>query len=82
MKSHMTDSQFMVQVLHNLTNNYELQTVLMEKSIENKENLLSINEIQETQSLKYERMSFILQATTDIDLKEEKPLFTTQFKGM
>jgi hypothetical protein len=33
MDSHVTDSQFIVQVLNNLTNDYKLQMVLMEKYI-------------------------------------------------
>jgi hypothetical protein len=37
----MTESQFMVQVLDSLTNLYELQMVLMEESIGNKETPLN-----------------------------------------
>jgi hypothetical protein len=33
MDSHMTDSQFMVQVLNSLTNDYEFQVVLMENAL-------------------------------------------------
>jgi hypothetical protein len=43
----MTDSQFMVQVVNNLTNDYEWKMVLIEKRIGNKENTISMNEIQE-----------------------------------
>jgi hypothetical protein len=54
---HIMDSQVMVKVLINLTNDYELQIVLMEKHIENKENPLTIDELQEELSLRYESLS-------------------------
>jgi hypothetical protein len=47
MGSHTADSQFMVQVLNSLTNDYKLQMVLMEKRTDNKENVLIIDELQE-----------------------------------
>jgi hypothetical protein len=51
MGSHMTDSQFFVQVLNSLANDYELQMVLMEKRIGNKVNPLTIDELQEDSTL-------------------------------
>jgi hypothetical protein len=43
MVSFMTDDQFMVQVLNSLTNEYELQMLLLEKRIGSKENSLAID---------------------------------------
>jgi hypothetical protein len=77
----MTESQFMVQVFNSLTKDYGLQIVLMEKRIGNKEKLLTIDEPQEEFSLRYERPSLVAEAINDIDLTEEKVLFTTQSKG-
>jgi hypothetical protein len=81
MESHMTNSQFMVQVINSLTNDYELQKLLMENRIGNKESPLSINEIQVELSLRCERLSLVSEATNDIDLTEKNSLFNTQCKG-
>jgi hypothetical protein len=40
----MTDDQFMIHVLNNLTSDYELHMVLLERRIENKENPLEVDE--------------------------------------
>jgi hypothetical protein len=44
-------------------------------------NLLRIDELQEKLSSRYENQSFVSGTTNNIDLMEEKALFTTQFKG-
>jgi hypothetical protein len=46
----------MAQVLNSLTYAYELQMVLMEKRIGNKENTPTIDEPQEELSSRYERL--------------------------
>jgi hypothetical protein len=38
----MTDDQLMIHVLNNLTSDYEIQMVLLEKKIGNKSNLLEV----------------------------------------
>jgi hypothetical protein len=55
MCSFMTDDQFMIQVLNSLTNDYDLQMLLLGKRIGSKENLLIIDELKEELSLRYER---------------------------
>jgi hypothetical protein len=40
MVSSMTDDQFMIHVLENLTSDFELSMVLLERSTDNKENPL------------------------------------------
>jgi hypothetical protein len=47
----MTDDQFIVQVLNSLTSDYELQMLLLEKQIGNKDNPLSIEELKEELNL-------------------------------
>jgi hypothetical protein len=56
MDSFMTDYQFMTQVLNNLTNDYKLHMLLLEKRIASKGNQLSIDELKEELSLRYERL--------------------------
>ena len=77
MGSSMTDDQFMIQVLNSLTGDYELQILLLEKRIGNIENPLSIEELKEELSLRFERLS----TKQNEDSGEENALFTTQFKG-
>jgi gag-polypeptide of LTR copia-type len=47
MGSRMTDDQFMVQVLNSLAGDYELQMLLLEKRIGNRENPFSIEDLKE-----------------------------------
>ena len=77
MGSVMTDDQFIVQVLNSLTSDYELQMLLLEKQIGNKENPLSIEELKEELNLRFERLS----TSQNDNLVEENALFTSQFKG-
>jgi hypothetical protein len=70
----------MVQVLNNLTNDYELHIVLMEKRIGNKENPLTIDKIREEFIFRYESLSLLAEITNEIDMTGEKAMFTTQFK--
>jgi hypothetical protein len=53
----MKDDQFMIQLLNSLTSEYELQTLLLEKSIGNKDNPLSVEELKEELKLRFQRYS-------------------------
>jgi gag-polypeptide of LTR copia-type len=77
MGSAMTDDQFIVQVLNSLTSDYELQMLLLEKQIGNKENPLSIEDLKEELNQQFERLS----TSQNDNLGEESALFTSQFKG-
>ena len=55
MGSAITDDQFTIHALNNLTRDYELQIVLLEKSIGNKVNPLEVDELREELKLKFER---------------------------
>jgi hypothetical protein len=61
MGSNMTDDQFIVQVLNSLTSDYELQMLLLEKQVGNKDNPFSIEDLKEELSLQFERMALYLQ---------------------
>jgi hypothetical protein len=77
--------------LNSLTNDYELQTLLLEKRIGSKENSLSVDESKKELSLRYERLLMKTEAAkiNDLgeenakidDLGEEKALVVTLFKG-
>jgi hypothetical protein len=51
MGSIMTDDQLLIHVLNNLTTDYELQMVLLEKRIGDKSNPLEVDELREELNL-------------------------------
>ena len=57
MGSSMTYNQFMIHVLNNLTSDYELQLALAERHKDDKESLLTVEEIQEELILCFERFN-------------------------
>ena len=57
MRSAMTDDQFMIHVLNNLTSDYELQMVLLEKRIGSKANPLEADKLREELNLRFKRLS-------------------------
>jgi gag-polypeptide of LTR copia-type len=54
MGSIISDNQFMIHVLNNLTSDYDLQLVLMEKRVGDSEKPLSIEEIKAELGLHFE----------------------------
>jgi gag-polypeptide of LTR copia-type len=56
MGSIISDNQFMIHVLNNLTTDYDLQLALMEKRVGDLEKPLSIEEIKADLGLHFERL--------------------------
>jgi septum formation topological specificity factor MinE len=56
MGSIMTDDQFMIHVLSNLTSDNRLQMVLLEKRIGDKSNPLEVDDLRKELNLCYERL--------------------------
>jgi gag-polypeptide of LTR copia-type len=81
MGSNKTDKPFLIQVLNRLTGDYELQMTLMETCIDDKLNPLSIDELKEDLTLRYERLSSKSESTKNDNYDKEKALFVTLFKG-
>jgi hypothetical protein len=77
----MIDDQFMVHLLNSLTNDYELQMLLLEKRIGSKDNPLTFDELKGELSPRYERLLMKTETTKINDLDEKKALVVTQFKG-
>jgi hypothetical protein len=67
----MKDDQFMVQVLNSLTNEYKLQMLLLEKRIGSKHNPLTIDELKEELSLRYEILSMKIESAKINNLGKE-----------
>jgi 3'-phosphoadenosine 5'-phosphosulfate sulfotransferase (PAPS reductase)/FAD synthetase len=81
MGSTMTDDQFMIHVMSNLTSDYESQMVLLEKRIHNKENPTEVNKLCEEMNLRFERLSMQSESSNESRSNEEQFLITAQFKG-
>jgi gag-polypeptide of LTR copia-type len=81
MGSTISDNQFMIRVLNNVTSDYDLQLALMEKRVGDMDRLLSIAEIKSELSLHFERLNVSSKDSNEsIDMKEHV-LFSGQFKG-
>jgi hypothetical protein len=57
MGSSISENQFMIQILNNLTSDYELQLALMERRVGGVEKPLTIEEMRGELSLRYERVN-------------------------
>jgi hypothetical protein len=57
MGSSISENQFMIHILNNLTSDYELQLALIERIVGDDEKPLTIEEIRGELSLRYERMN-------------------------
>ena len=82
MGSQMTDDQFMMHILNNLTKDYEMQVLKLEDRIGSSTNGLEIEDLRDELSLRYERMNVRDESSDEDDDGEEKALFGGgQFKG-
>jgi hypothetical protein len=81
MGSEMTDDQFMIHVLSDLTSDYELQMVLLEKIIGIKENPLEVNELCDELNPRFERLPMQSESSNESRANEEQTPITAQFKG-
>ena len=80
MGSSVSDYQFMIQVLNNLTSDYDLQLALMEKRVGDGENPLTVEEIKTELSLGFERLNMNSNGNEEGETLEEHALFSGQFK--
>jgi hypothetical protein len=53
----ISENQFIIHILNNLTSDYELQLALMERRVGDDEKPLTIEEIREELSLRFETMN-------------------------
>ena len=81
MGSSISDNQFMIHMLNNLTSDYELQLALMEKRVGDAEKPLTVEEIKAELSLCFERLNMNTNGNEEGDVLEEHTLFTGQIKG-
>jgi hypothetical protein len=81
MKLLMTDDQFILHVMNNLTKDYEMQILKMEDKIGDESNTLTIEDLRDELNLCFERLNTKDDSDNEED-EEEKALFGGgQFKG-
>jgi gag-polypeptide of LTR copia-type/Zinc knuckle len=81
MGSIISDNQFMIHILNNLTTYYDLQLGLMEKRVGDSEKPLSIEEIKAELGLCFERLNVSSSQSNENVVLEEHALFSGQYKG-
>jgi gag-polypeptide of LTR copia-type len=79
--STVSDNQFMIHVLNNLTLDYDLQLALMEKRVGDMDRPLSIEEIKAELILHFERLNVSSKDSNESSVMEEHAVFIGKFKG-
>jgi gag-polypeptide of LTR copia-type len=77
MHSSISENQFMIQILNNITSDYELKLAMMERRDGDIEKPLTVEEIREEESLRFERLNV---SKAEEEVLEEHVLFGGQFK--
>ena len=77
----MTDDQFMIHVIINLTSDYELQMVLLGKRIGSKANPLKVDELHEELNLRFEKRTIQSEFNSECKANEKHTVFIFHFKG-
>jgi hypothetical protein len=80
MGSSISENQFMIHILNNLTSDYELQLALMERRVGDVEKPLTIEEIRGELSLRYERMNMKSSSNKEVEGLEENAFLVNILK--
>jgi hypothetical protein len=81
MGSCITENQFMIHILNNLTSDYNLQLALMERRVGNADKPLTVEEVRGELNLRFERLNMKTSSNEEDEVLEEQALFSGQFKG-
>jgi hypothetical protein len=79
--SSISDNQFILHIIDNMTDYYDLQLAMMEKRVTDKSNPLTIDEIRDDLSLRFERSNEKQNKQSKNDKNQEVALFGGQFRG-
>jgi hypothetical protein len=79
--SSISDNQFILHILNNMTEDYDLQLAMMEKRVMDKSNPLTIDKIRDDLNLRFERLNEKQNEESEIDNNQEVAFFGGQFKG-
>jgi hypothetical protein len=79
--SRTSDNQFILVILNNMTDDYDLQLAMMEKRVTDKSNPLTIDEIRDNLNLRFERLNEKQNKENENDYNQKVEFFGGQFKG-
>jgi hypothetical protein len=79
--SSISDNQFILHILNNMTEDYDLQLAMMEKRVTDKSNPLIIDKIRDDLNLRFERLNEKQNEESENDNNQELAFFGGQFKG-
>jgi hypothetical protein len=80
--SSISDNQFILHILNNVTEDYDLQLAMMEKRVTDKSNPLTIDKIRDDLNLIFERLNEKQNEESENDNNQEVAFFGGQFKGI
>jgi uncharacterized protein VirK/YbjX len=78
--SSISDNQFTLHILNNMTADYDLQLSMMEKRVTEKSNPLTIDEIRDNLNLRFERLNEKQNIESENDNNQEVAFYGGQFK--
>jgi hypothetical protein len=81
MGSNISENQFMIYILNNVTLYYELQLVMMESRVGDAEKPLTIEDIRGELSLRYERLNKKSKRSREVKVLKETAFLSAQLKG-
>jgi hypothetical protein len=81
MGSCITENQFMIHILKNLTSDYDLQLALMERRVGDADKPLTVEEVRGELNLRFKRLNVKASRNEEAEVLEEQALFSGQFKG-
>jgi hypothetical protein len=79
--SSISDNQFILHILNNMTDDYDLQLAMMEKRVTGKSNPLTVNEIRDDLDLRFKRLNEKKNEKIENDNNREIACFGGRFKG-
>jgi hypothetical protein len=79
--SNISDNQFILNILNNMTDDYDLQLTMMEKRVTDKSNPVTIDEIRDDLILRIEGLNEYQNKESENDNNQEVAFFGGQFKG-
>jgi hypothetical protein len=81
MDSCITENQFMIHILNNLTSDCDLQLALVERRVGDEDKSLSVEELRGELYLRFERLNMKTSRNEEGEFLEEQALFSGQSKG-
>jgi hypothetical protein len=71
MGSCITESQFMIHMLKNLTSDFDLQLALMERRVGDDDKPLTVEEVRGELNLRFERLNMMTSRNEEVEVLEE-----------